>query len=63
MGVSSVNEAVPAEGAQEVGSYDIWRAQKDLERLAFGYRSRSAELPPELLRLQDFLQRLSAVHC
>lgn len=63
MGMSSVNEAAPAAGAPELGSYDIWRAQKDLERLAFGYRSRSAELPPELQRLQDFLQRLAAIHC
>ena len=63
MGVSSVNEAVAEVGTEEVGSYDIWRAQKDLERLAFGFRSRSAELPPELQRLQDFLQRLSKTGC
>ena len=63
MGVTSVNEAVSAVGEQEVGSYDIWRAQRDLERLAFGFRSRSAELPPELQRLHDFLQRLSATGC
>jgi hypothetical protein len=43
----------PADG------YDLWRAQRDLERYIFQRRIDNEVVAAELLRVRDFLQDLS----
>lgn len=53
-----VEEASPS-SSPGVEGYDLWRARRDLERYIFDRRDESGSIAPELLRVRDFLLRLS----
>ncbi len=63
MGSIGDEETISMKIGSDASAYDIWRARKDIERLAFGFRSKLAEIPPELERLEQFLHRLSTGDC
>ena len=45
-----------------VDSYEVWRAYKDVERLAFMFRATRQRPPAELERLQAWVRRMAAAN-